>query len=91
MSSLEGTLGRKARAGGQEARRLLRREGKGDRDDGGKDQTAADSSRPPLEMGQGLGVGPELQIKARFLLPWQRQRSFLTLATHLRKSPEARK
>lgn len=55
MSSLEGTLGRKARAGGQEARRPLRREGKGDHDDGGEDQTAADSSLPPLEMGQDWG------------------------------------
>lgn len=55
VSSLEGTLGRKARAGAQEARRPLRREGKGDRDDGGKDQTAADSSLPPLDTGQGWG------------------------------------
>lgn len=91
VSSLEGTLGRKARSGDQEARRPLRREGKGDCDDGGRDQSAADSSLLPLEIGTGLGVGPELQIKVRFLLLWQRQRSFLTPATHLRKSLEARK
>lgn len=52
VSSLAGTLGR---SGGQETRRTLRGEGKGDCDDGGKDQTPADSSLLPLETGQGWG------------------------------------
>lgn len=91
VSGVVWMMSSKVRAGGQKDRRPLSGEGKSGREDGLRDQTAADSPPLPLKIGTGWGVGLKWQIKERFLRSWQSQWSFVTPAIHLRKSPEARK